>query len=185
MKLKPVKNILLAATTFLAAQTVNAQSTDSVTDDPDIKYATELLKAGTTAPDFTLPSLDGKTVSLSDYRGHAVVLEFWASWCPDCRKEAPAVVEMHRQYKDKGIVFIGVSFDNNREAWANAVKKFGIEYTQVGNLQKWKETEISKAYHVNWIPSMYVIDANGKVVLGTVVTEKVKALLDLMTSETK
>ena len=172
MKLKPVKNILLAATTFLAAQTVNAQSTDSVTDDPDIKYATE-------------PSLDGKTVSLSDYRGHTVVLDFWASWCPDCRKEAPAVVEMHRQYKDKGIVFIGVSFDNNREAWANAVKKFGIEYTQVGNLQKWKETEISKAYHVNWIPSMYVIDANGKVVLGTVVTEKVKALLDLMTSETK
>ena len=114
-----------------------------------------------------------------------MVLDFWASWCPDCRKEAPAVVEMHRQYKDKGIVFIGVSFDNNREAWANAVKKFGIEYTQVGNLQKWKETEISKAYHVNWIPTMYVIDANGKVVLGTVVTEKVKAQLDMTTSETK
>lgn len=185
MKFKPVKNILLAATAFLAAQTMNAQTTSNAAEDPDTKYAAELLKPGSAAPDFTLPSLDGKTVSLSDYRGRTVVLDFWASWCPDCRKEASAVAEMHRQYKDKGVVLIGVSFDNNREAWVSAVKKFGIEYIQAGNLQKWKETEVSKAYHVNWIPTMYVIDADGKVMLGTVVTEKVKALLAQTAAKTE
>ena len=56
---------------------------------------------------------------------------------------------------------------------------------QVSNLQKWKETEVSKAYHVNWIPSMYVIDAEGKVLLGTVVSSKVKALLGQLTSATR
>lgn len=185
MKMKSLKLLLLAATAFLAAQTMSAQTADGTVEDPDTKYAVELLKPKTTAPDFALPSLDGKTVKLSDFRGKIVVIDFWASWCSDCRKDAPAVVEMHREYKDKGVVFLGVSFDTNRESWANAVKKYGIDYVQVSNLQKWKETEVSKAYHVNWIPSMYVIDAEGKVLLGTVVSSKVKALLGQLTSATR
>lgn len=185
MKMKSLKLLLLAATAFLAAQTMSAQTADGTAEDPDTKYAVELLKPKATAPDFALPSLDGKTVKLSDFRGKIVVIDFWASWCSDCRKDAPAVVEMHREYKDKGVVFLGVSFDTNRESWANAVKKYGIDYVQVSNLQKWKETEVSKAYHVNWIPSMYVIDAEGKVLLGTVVSSKVKALLGQLTYATR
>ena len=65
------------------------------------------------------------------------------------------------------------------------MKKDGIDYVQVSNLHKWKETEVSKANHVNWIPSMYVIDAEGKVLLGTVVSSKVKALLGQLTSATR
>jgi thiol-disulfide isomerase/thioredoxin len=63
---------------------------------------TMLLKPGTEAPDFKLKTIDGKTFRLSSLRGQYVVLDFWASWCPDCRKDAPNLVRMHQQFKDKG-----------------------------------------------------------------------------------
>lgn len=178
MKAKLLTLVLVLFAALLVPQNVLAQTAVAPAEDPDTKYAVEMLKPGTAAPDFTLTSLDGKKVSLSDFRGKPVVIDFWASWCPDCRKDAPVMVELHRQFADKGIVFLGVSFDTNRESWAAAVKKYGIEYTQVSNLKKWKETEVSKAYHVNWIPAIYVVDAEGKVVLGTVVSAKLKGVLE-------
>ena len=76
------KSLLLVAF-MLCMQTIYAQ------EDLDAKYATELPKAGTVAPDFTLSSLDGNTISLSDFKGKYVVLDFWASWCPDCIRDIP------------------------------------------------------------------------------------------------
>lgn len=182
MKTKLLAFALVFVAALLVPQNVLAQTAETPAVDLDAKYATELLKPGTIAPDFTLTSLDGKKVSLSDFRGTPVVIDFWASWCPDCRRDAPVMVELHRQFADKGVVFLGVSFDTNRESWAAAVKKYGIEYTQVSNLKKWKETEVSKAYHVNWIPAIYVVDAEGKVVLGTVMSEKLKGVLETLTA---
>ena len=138
------------------------------------------MKPGTAAPDFALATPDGKTVKLSDMRGKYVVLDFWASWCPDCRKEAPAVVELYKKYSDKGIAFVGVSMDTNVEAWRAACEKYGITYPQVSELKKFHDTDISKAYGVKWIPSIVVIDQDGKVALATVVTERLASYLEAL-----
>ena len=133
--------------------------------DFDSKYATELVKAGVQAPDFKMKTIDGKTFKLSQLKGKTVVLDFWASWCPDCRKDAPEVVRMYKEYAPQV------------EAWRKACEQFGITYTQVSELKKFKETDIAKAYGVKWIPSMVVVDKEGKVALSTVLTYKVDKYL--------
>ena len=146
-------------------------------DDPDRRYATDLLKTGTEVPDFQMKTLDGKKFKLSKLRGHYVVLDFWASWCPDCRKDIPNLLRMYNRFHGKGVEFVGVSFDDNATAWQEAVRKYNIPYTQVSELKKWKETAVSPLYGVKWIPSLYLIDPEGKVVLSTVVSDKVEAKL--------
>ena len=159
----------------MAATTVWAQFGPE--PDFDSKYATELVKAGTQAPDFKMKTIDGKTFKLSQLKGKTVVLDFWASWCPDCRKDAPEVVRMYKEYAPQGIEFVGVSMDTDMEAWRKACEQFGITYTQVSELKKFKETDIAKAYGVKWIPSMVVVDKEGKVALSTVLTYKVDKYL--------
>ena len=171
---KMLKVAALMAACLLAIPAVQAQTTEQ---DADLLYATSMLKPGTAAPDFTLPTLAGKKFSLSQLKGKVVVLDFWASWCPDCRRDAPNVVRLYREYKGKGVVFVGISFDVDRAAWQNAVIKYGMHYTQVSELKKMREAQISKTYSVSWIPSLYVIGQDGKVVLGTVLSEKVKQTL--------
>ena len=159
----------------MAATTVWAQFGPE--PDFDSKYATELVKAGVQAPDFKMKTIDGKTFKLSQLKGKTVVLDFWASWCPDCRKDAPEVVRMYKEYAPQGIEFVGVSMDTDVEAWRKACEQFGITYTQVSELKKFKETDIAKAYGVKWIPSMVVVDKEGKVALSTVLTYKVDKYL--------
>lgn len=172
-------NIALAAAMLLAPTgSICAQA--GAVQDEDSKYATELLKPGTVAPDFSLKTPEGKTVKLSDYRGSYVVLDFWASWCPDCIKDVPNIKRMHATYKDRGFKFIGVSFDDNKASWTAALKKHGIEYTQVSELKKWKTTEISKKYAIKWIPSLYLIDPKGRVVLSTVMSGKLEKELGMI-----
>ena len=159
----------------MAATTVWAQFGPE--PDFDSKYAIELVKAGTHAPDFKMKTIDGKTFKLSQLKGKTVVLDFWASWCPDCRKDAPEVVRMYKEYAPQGIEFVGVSMDTDVEAWRKACEQFGITYTQVSELKKFKETDIAKAYGVKWIPSIVVVDKEGKVALSTVLTYKVDKYL--------
>ena len=175
-----MKRTVLAAITLMLAITMQAQSTQQDMDD---KYATELVKAGTTAPDFKMKTPDGKTIQLSKIgKGKTVVLDFWASWCPDCRKDAPEVVRLYEEYRQYGIEFIGISMDTDVEAWKKAIEKFGISYLQVSELKKFKETDIAKAYGVKWIPSMVVVGADGQVKLSTVLTYKVDKYLKELTT---
>jgi Peroxiredoxin len=162
----------------------NAQnSTSSDSDDPDSVYSAELLKPGTKAPDFAILSPEGKTVKLSKFKGKYVVLDFWASWCKDCRQELPAIEAAYERFCKKGVVFIGISFDEDTDKWTNAISKYELTYRQCSELKKWKQTEISPLYHIKWIPTIYVIDPEGKVVLGTVVTEKMVKLLEEVTAK--
>jgi len=151
--------------------------------DLDDKYATELVKVGTAAPDFKMKTPEGKTLQLSKFaKGKTVVLDFWASWCRDCRKDAPEVVRMYEKYRQHGIEFIGISMDTDVEAWKKAIGQFGITYPQVSELKKFKETDIAKAYGVNWIPSMVVIGPDGQVKLSTVLSYKVDKYLKELTT---
>ncbi len=167
---------LLAMMLMLASASAWAQFP---THDDDAKYATELIQAGQLAPELKMKTLDGKQFKLSKLRGNYVVLDFWASWCPDCRKDAPNMARMYRQFAPQGVKFVGISMDTDKEKWAQAVEKYGLDYTHVSELIKFKETKVAADYHVKWIPSMYLIDPEGKVVLGTVVSDK----LDLKLSE--
>ena len=179
------KNIIAAVAMALAANAAYAQHTAPAAApaataqdaDLDAKYATELLKPGTAAPDITLNTLDGKTFTLKSLRGKYVVVDFWASWCPDCRKDAPNIIAMHRKFGGKGVEFVGVSFDKNRESWAAGVSKLGIPYAQVSDLKPMRESPVAQAYHIKWIPSVYVIDPEGNVALSTVMSDKVSAYL--------
>ena len=170
----------LLALLLMGATAAKAQSAQPDFDD---KYATELVKAGTAAPDFKMKTPDGKTIQFSKFaKGKTVVLDFWASWCPDCRKDAPEVMRMYEAYRQYGIEFIGISMDTDVEAWKKAIETYGITYPQVSELKKFKETDIAKAYGVKWIPSMVVVGPDGEVKLSTVLTYKVDKYLKELTT---
>ena len=173
-------NLILLGLLLMGATAAKAQFAQADMDD---RYATDLVKAGTAAPDFKMKTPDGKTIQLSKFaKGKTVVLDFWASWCSDCRKDAPEVVRLYDTYRQYGIEFLGISMDTDVEAWKNAIGKYGITYPQVSELKKFKETDIAKAYGITWIPSMVVIGPDGQVKLSTVLTYKVDKYLKELTT---
>ena len=181
--MKPT-NIFLSMLLMLLASSAAKAQTDTTEEDLDAQYATELVKVGTQAPDFKMQTPDGKPIQLSQVaKGKTVVLDFGASWCPDCRKDAPEVVRMYQTYHNNGVEFIGVSMDTDVEAWKHAIEKYAITYPQASELKKFKETDIAKAYGVNWIPSLVVIGPDGKVKLSTVMSHKVDQYLKEHTSK--
>ena len=142
-------------------------------EDLDAKYAADLLKPGTPAPEFVLNDINGDSIKMSQFRGKTVVLIFWASWCPDCRAEVPALKELQAKTDPKKVVFVSISSDRTVEAW----KKYVAE-NEMGGVQLYKDkSKVSEDYHVKWIPSQYVIGPDGKVVLGTVMLDKVAKAL--------
>ena len=142
-------------------------------EDLDAKYAADLLKPGTPAPEFVLNDINGNAVKMSQFRGKTVVLIFWASWCPDCRAEVPALKELQAKTDPNKVVFVSISSDRTVEAW----KKYVTE-NEMGGVQLYRDkSKVSEDYHVKWIPSQYVIGPDGKVVLGTVMLDKVAKAL--------
>jgi peroxiredoxin len=121
------------------------------------------LKPGAVAPDFTLPDTLGNNVSLSDFKGKYVLVDFWASWCPDCRKENPQVVEAFRRYGGDNFTVLGVSLDREREPWLAAIAKDSLTWTHVCDLKDWK-SDAAVTYAVRWIPTSYIIDPEGRIV---------------------
>ena len=151
--------------------------------DLDLQYATELLKPGTPAPEFTLSDMDGNSVSLSQFKGRQVVLVFWASWCPDCRAEVPALKAMQAQSDPAKVAYVAISFDRTKEAWEKYVKENEMTGFQLFDASGKKDSKVGDAYHVKWIPSLYLIGADGRVELGTVVLDKVAKKLNIKLSE--
>ena len=137
-----------------------------------------ILKTGKKAPEFKLPDPDGKNVTLKDFKGTYLVIDFWASWCPDCRKENPGLVKVYDKYSPKGVSFLGVSFDTEREAWLKGIESESLRWTQVSSLKKWKETKISADYGINWIPTFYLIDRKGRVIGAYVTAEALSEALE-------
>ena len=179
--MKQIKLFLFALALTVMPQAISAQAPanaqSGVVEDLDAKYATNPLKPGTNAPDINLQTIDGKQFSLKSLRGKYVVLDFWASWCPDCRKDSPYIMSLYEKFAPKGVEFVGVSFDTKAEAWKNGVEKLGIKYTQVSDMKHMRESAVAQTYCVKWIPTVYVVDPEGKVVLGTVMSDKVGAYL--------
>ena len=123
----------------------------------------EKVQVDSVAPDFTLPDVDGNPVSLSSFRGKYVLVDFWAAWCPDCRKENPNIVAAWEKYKDKNFAVLGVSLDRNRDQWLAAIEKDGLKWTQVSDLKYWS-SDAAVLYCIRWIPMSFLIDPEGKIV---------------------
>ena len=95
------------------------------------------VKVGKVAPDFSAPTPEGEMLALSDIKGKATIIDFWASWCGPCRRENPNVVRIYEKYHDKGLEIIGVSLDreNQKQRWIDAIDKDNLTWHQVSNLQ--------------------------------------------------
>jgi len=118
---------------------------------------------GQTAPEISLPSPDGKEIALSSLKGKVVLIDFWASWCGPCRKEMPNVVKAYAKYKDKGFEIYGVSLDQEKDRWVEAIAKDGITWPQVSDLKYWS-SDAAKLYNVQGIPYTVLLDKEGKII---------------------
>ena len=122
--------------------------------------ATATSEALANAEDFTLLDLNNNKVSLSDFRGKVVVLNFWATWYPPCIAEAPDLVEVFNAYKDKGVQFIGVS-DDDVSALEKFVSDYGIDYPTLldGSVDR-----IMPKWGISAIPTTFILNGNGEIV---------------------
>ena len=123
------------------------------------------IEPGRPAPEFTLTRRDGSLVSLADYRGKVVVLDFWASWCSPCRASFPWVREFYGEYREKGVEIIGVSIDENKASWEKALDEERLPWPQVIDEIEKGRSRVGGLYHVLAVPMFVVVDKEGKIVV--------------------
>lgn len=141
----------------------NIHKADSTLSTSNLKQAEEYVgklervQAGQPIIDFTQNDPEGHPVTLSQIaNGKLLLVDFWASWCPDCRKANPDVVAAYQKYHDQGFDVLGVSFDTDKEKWLAAVEKDGLTWTQVSDLQGWNNAA-GALYSIAFIPQNALI----------------------------
>ncbi|MGF7077074.1 AhpC/TSA family protein [Mucilaginibacter rubeus] len=121
------------------------------------------LKIGGPAPVFTQVNPAGKRLSLADYKGKIVLVDFWASWCSPCRQEIPNLLSQYKMYKDKGFEILSVSLDNSRDKWLKALQQEGMTWPQVSDLNG-NNNSVARLYGVSAIPATFLVDRDGKLI---------------------
>jgi peroxiredoxin len=131
-----------------------------------IKNVLDIAKktaVGNPALDFTQNDTSGKSISLASFKGRYVLVDFWASWCGPCRAENPNLLKAYKKYHPKGFDILGVSLDENKNEWKEAVKKDDLNWSQVSDLQGWKNS-VALQYNVLGIPTNFLVDKDGKII---------------------
>ena len=116
-----------------------------------------------TALPFTQNDPEGNPISLSDFKGNYVLVDFWASWCGPCRRENPNVVKAYSAYHSKGFEILGVSLDKDKKAWVKAIQDDNLGWKHVSDLMGW-ENAVNMQYGIRSIPANLLIDPNGKII---------------------
>lgn len=137
------------------------------------------LGVGNKAPDFTLNTPDGKSVTLSEFypKNKVTMIDFWASWCGPCRAFNPTLVEIYKKYHKLGFDIIGVSLDRDHDAWVKGIKDDKLTWTHVSDLKFW-QSEVGQLYHVSFIPQNTFVDAEGNIIGRKVSEEDLESFLD-------
>ncbi|MGH9631567.1 MAG: TlpA family protein disulfide reductase [Bryobacteraceae bacterium] len=123
-------------------------------------FRERVVDVGDAAPDFSIVTENGRKVTRSDFGGKLLVLNFWATWCPPCIQEMPSLEMFSRQMRDQGVVVLGVSVDQNEQAYRNFLDKAQLSFL----LARDPKADISTEYGTFKWPETYVIDGNGRVV---------------------
>ncbi len=143
-----------------------------------VKYALATAN-GKPFTDFTMQTPEGKKVKLSDFagKGKYVLVDFWASWCGPCRRSMPELIEFYNKNKGKGLEIVGVSLDNNGQAWQKAIKALGLPWQQMSDLKGWN-CQAAQIYDIRTIPNTLLIDPKGNIVDKGMTHEAIEALLE-------
>ena len=173
--MKKLSTILFIASLLLCFSFI---TTDSVL----LGTQSEGLNIGDKAPNFSIKSPEGLEFSLAEYRGKLVLLDFWASWCGPCRKDNPNIVSVYNKLHQAafktadGFEVISISLDgltdrrgnpkqeNSKLDWTNAIEEDGLVWKSHGSELKGWKAEMAKLYHINSIPSNFLIDEKGTII---------------------
>lgn len=134
-------------------------------------------------------SPDGKRVALSSYvgKGKVVLIDFWASWCPPCRRDMPFIASLYEKYKEQGLEVVGVSIDSDKKAWSDFIKKSNMTWVQMSELKEWDDNQGRSDYNVESIPYTVLVDREGIIqaeyLSGLDLEEKIQELLGEQTEE--
>jgi thiol-disulfide isomerase/thioredoxin len=176
----------LTITLFIFAQFSCSQDNKSVKD--SAQQVSVGLAIGNRAPLMTYPDPDGKMISLESLRGKMVLIDFWASWCPPCRRDSPLLVAAYEQYKDKkfregdGFTIYSISCDQTKEAWVEAIRKDHLVWkNHVSDLKGW-EAEATYLYKISAIPSNVLINGEGIIIAKNISAELLPSTLESLTA---
>jgi len=111
------------------------------------------------APDFTLQTLDGESVSLSDYRGKLVMINFWASWCPPCNSEMPDLQRYYEQHQDEDFIILGVNYQDTPDKVQAFIEKYGVTFPILLD----SDGRIANLFGVQGLPTSFFVDKEGNV----------------------
>jgi len=112
------------------------------------------------APDFTLKDLQGSQVTIKDFRGKVIFLNFWATWCPPCRREMPSMERLYKQLKDRGLVILAVDMQESEKLVKAFMSDFSLSFPALLD----RNGDISFLYGIRGLPSTYIIDREGQIV---------------------
>ena len=155
-------------------------ATLTTNDDPKVAAAArgrqELKALESTPLDWKFTAVDGQPVDLAAWHGKYVLVDFWASWCPDCLREMPEVLAAYRKYHDRGFEVVGVSMDRDKAAMLSFLKKHNIPWPQQYDGLAW-DSSVATKYGVRGIPEMWLVDRTGRVVATSIHGSQLEAKL--------